>query len=191
MKVVLVHGFLNRGGILRKLAQHLEREGHTCYLPSLKPCDARCGLPTLADQLQHFIAAELPTGERFALVGFSMGAIIGRYYLQELGGGERTSVFVSIAGPHQGTWSAYLYPGEGVRQLRYQGEFIRQLERSNHRIARLPKVSYWTPFDLMIRPVASTRWAEGEVVRIPSLLHSLLVFDPRLFRDLARRLAAL
>ncbi|PTY05750.1 lipase [Opitutaceae bacterium EW11] len=191
VNVVLVHGFLNRGSILRRLADHLRAEGHVCFVPSLKPCDARCGLPKLAEELDRYIRASVPDGTRFALVGFSMGALICRYYLQEMAGVGRVNAFFSIAGPHTGTLSAFLYPGIGVRQMRPGSAFLRQLELGTDRLAGLPLVCYWTPFDLMIRPVSSTRWPRAEHVRILTPLHSLLVFSPTLLRDVARRIAAL
>jgi triacylglycerol lipase len=189
MNIVLVHGFLNRGGILRRLAAHLTSAGHTCFVPTLKPCDARCGLPVLADQLGQFINESLPTGSHFAIVGFSMGALVVRYYLQELGGYQRTDAFFSICGPHRGTLSAYVYPSKGVHQLRPRSEFLSRLDQTADRLADIPTTCYWTPFDLMVRPISSARWSRAEHVRIPALSHSLMVFDRRLYRDIERRLS--
>ena len=191
MHVVLVHGFLNRGGILRNLAAHLTRAGHICYTPSLKPCDARWGLPALAEALKSYVSQQLPPDSRFALVGFSMGAIVSRYYLQELNGADRVLAFFSIAGPHQGTLSAHLYPSLGVRQLRRGSDFLLRLDSSAYQVEHLPITCYWTPYDIMIRPLASTRWNAGESVRIPALQHSLLVFDKRLHSDIEHRLSNL
>ncbi len=189
MNVVLVHGFLNRGGILRRLAAHLTSAGHTCFVPTLKPCDARCGLPALAAQLDRFIKESLPNASHFAIVGFSMGALVVRYYLQELGGYQRADAFFSICGPHMGTLSAYVYPSKGVYQLRPRSEFLSGLDQTAERLAHIPTICYWTPFDLMVRPISSARWSLAEHVRIPALIHSLMVFDRRLYRDIEQRLS--
>ena len=188
MKVVLVHGFLDSGRIMRTLARHLDGDGHHCLVPSLRPNDGRDGLPAMARQLQQFLDGELAEGERFALVGFSMGTLISRYYLQELDGHRRVETFFSISGPHDGTWTAYLYPGEGVRQMRPGSSFLRDLNASAHRLESLPVTCYWTPFDLMIVPAASCRWSRGEEVLVPSLLHRWMVSDSRLLKDLSERL---
>jgi triacylglycerol lipase len=188
MNVVLVHGFLNRGGILRGLANHLASAGHVCFTPSLKPCDARCGLPILAEQLDRYIRAALPGHSRFALVGFSMGALVSRYYLQELGGRSRADAFFSIGGPHAGTVNAYLYPGKGVFQMRPRSEFLARLDRTADRLNGMPIACYWSPYDAMIRPLSSAKWEKAEHIRVPSLMHSLMVFDRRLYKDLERRL---
>lgn len=189
MNIVLVHGFLNSGGILLRLAAHLTAAGHTCFIPTLKPCDARCGLPVLADQLGRFIDETLPAGSHFAIVGFSMGALVVRYYLQELGGYRRSEAFFSICGPHAGTMSAYLYPSEGVSQMQPRSKLLAQLDQTADRLDGIPVTCYWTPFDLMIRPISSARWARAELVRIPALIHSMILFDRRLYRDIERRLS--
>ncbi|KAB2638790.1 MAG: alpha/beta fold hydrolase [Verrucomicrobia bacterium] len=189
MNLVLVHGFLNRGGILASLAAHLTSAGHCCFTPSLKPCDARGGLEALARELKSYIHTTLPENSRFAIVGFSMGALISRYYLQELGGRERVAAYFSIGGPHAGTVNAYLYPSKGARQMRPRSEFLAQMDRTTDRLSGIPITCYWSPFDLMIRPLSSARWPIAQQVRIPSLVHSLLVFDRRLHQDIERRLA--
>ncbi len=188
MKVILVHGFRDSGRIMGSLARHLADDGHLCLVPSLKPSDGRDGLPSMARQLQGFLEAELEEGERFVLVGFSMGTLISRYYLQELNGHRRVKAFFSISGPHAGTWTAYLYPGEGVRQMRPGSSFLRSLDNSSHRLQSLPVTCYWTPFDMMIIPAASCRWSRGEEVCIPSLVHRWMVSDRRLLNDLSERL---
>ncbi len=188
MKVVLVHGFLDSGRVMESMANHLSGDGHHCLVPSLKPSDGRDGLPAMARQLQDFLEGELEEGERFALVGFSMGTLITRYYLQELDGHRRVNAFFSISGPHDGTWTAYLYPGEGVRQMRPGSSFVRSLDASVHRLESLSVTCYWTPFDLMIIPADSCRWNRGDEVRIPSLIHRWMVSDRRLLNDLSDRL---
>jgi len=173
---------------MRRLAARLEAEGYICHAPSLRPCDARRGLAQLGRALAEYVEQVVPAGERFAIVGFSMGAIVSRYYMQEVGGAKRVVAFFSVAGPHSGTRSAYFYPG-GIRQLRPRSKFLRELEVTADRLGDLPITCYWTPYDLMIRPLSSTRWNRGEHVRIPALQHSLLVMDSRLHSDIVRRLS--
>ena len=189
MKVLLVHGFLDSGRILGSLAPHLAKKGHECLVPALKPCDGRDGLPRMARQLRRLLEGELDDWERFAIVGFSMGALISRYYLQELDGCRKTDAFFSISGPHAGTWTAYLYPGVGVRQMRPRSRFLNELEASSHRLGELPVTCYWTPFDLMILPAKSCRWQQGEEVCIPAWIHRWMLSDRRLHNDITRRLS--
>lgn len=189
MNVVLVHGLLDRASIMRGVARRLTAAGHTCYSPTLTPSDARTGLVALAAQLEHFIATELPAGARLTLVGFSMGALVCRYYLQELGGAARTEMFFSLAGPHAGTLTAYLYPGQGAREMRPDSGFLRRLNENAEQLARLPTVCYWSPLDFIVIPGRSARMARAQNVRLMFSFHPLLVFDQRICRDIEHRLA--
>ena len=191
MDVVLVHGFLNRGGIMKGIARGLERRGHRCHLPSLSPCDGRGGLARLAEQLSAVIRRQTHPEQPIAVIGFSMGALVARYYLQELEGHGRTRAFFSICGPHAGTRSARFYFSQAAVEMRPGSAFLRRLDDGACRLAGLAITSYWTPHDLMIRPVTSCQWPAGEIVRIPSLLHSLMPFNTELRDDIARRLEAL
>lgn len=190
MNVVLVHGFLDRAGIMSGLARHLTASGHTCTAPSLSPCDARAGLVPLAHQLDLSIQESLPKDARFALVGFSMGALLCRYYVQELGGNRRVEAFMSIAAPHAGTLTAYLYPGQGCREMRPGSRFLRNLELTADRLADIPTTCYWSPVDPVILPTGSARLKGASQVSVFSPFHPLITFDRRIYRDVERRLRA-
>lgn len=188
MNVVLVHGIFDNEASMGPLARFLISAGHHCVAPSLTPNDGRSGLPALAAQLAEFLRKSFLPHSRFAVVGFSMGAMVSRHYLQELGGHSRAIAYFSICGPHAGTLTAYLYPSEGARQLRPLSDFLVRLDSTRERLANIPTTCYWTPFDLMVIPVKSARWSMGDAVRIPALLHPLMLTDRRLFHDLASRL---
>lgn len=190
MNVVLVHGFLNKPSIMRGLSKALSDEGHVCHAPSLSPRDGRNGIGELSGQLGEYIRRTIPRDEEFAIVGFSMGALVARHCIQEGEGHGRLRAFFSIAGPHQGTYSAFLFPGRGAREMRWKSGFLQGLNARSARLDRVPTVSYWTPFDVTIRPISSAKLAFGETVRVPAPFHSLMLFDRRLHIDIARRLAA-
>src|SRR5579862_9754859 len=108
MHVVMVHGFLNSGRLFGPLRRRLEASGHLCLAPTLHPRDGRSGIPDLAGKLAAIIASGVPAQAPLAVIGFSMGALVARYYLQILGGSRRTRAFLSIAGPYRGSLNAYL-----------------------------------------------------------------------------------
>jgi triacylglycerol lipase len=192
MNVVLVHGFLDRGGIFRRMARRLTERGHTCYLPSLRPSDARKGLPDLAEKLAAYLAAEVdPVRNPTALVGFSMGSIISRYYLQEMGGIETTRAFFAISGPHRGTWNAVLYPSKGAWQMRPGSPLLKQLAASADLLKRIPTYSYWTPFDVMILPPTSCCLPGSEQLRVWTPIHALMPSSRRIADHIGEELAKL
>jgi triacylglycerol lipase len=189
MNLVLVHGFLDSARIMSGLARYLSNAGHSCFSPPLKPSDARSGLSALSDQLERFVADSLPLDARFALIGYSMGALVCRHYLQERGSRRRVEAFYSLAGPHAGTVAAFLYPGQGAREMRPKSAFMRRLDEGAESLSNLPIVCYWSPIDPLVVPASSARMRGAEHVRIPLGFHPLLTLDRRIHRDIARRLA--
>jgi triacylglycerol lipase len=173
MNIVLVHGFLDTGRVFRRLSQRLTEAGHVCSAPTLRPTDGRFGLPDLAEKLARHIQTTIEPGEPTAIVGFSMGAIVARYYLQHLDGAKSARALFAISGPHRGAWTAYLYPGLGTRQMRPGSELLRSLDESAQVLNGLPVYCYWTPLDVMVPARRSTLdFAVGRRVLAP--LHSLM-----------------
>jgi triacylglycerol lipase len=191
MNVVMVHGFGDTGRLFRTLWRNLEARGHFCHSPTLYPRDGGLGLPDLSAKLASFIGANVPRGAPVALVGFSMGALVARHYLQALGGSRSTKAFFSIAGPHAGTLNAYLHPGAGVRQMRPGSRFLSDLDAGADALAGLHTYTYRTPFDLMVVPSSRSRIpsAPERVVWCP--LHSMLPSDPAVIDHIAGELEKL
>ncbi len=191
MNVVLVHGFGDTGRLFRRLWRHLEARGHLCHAPTFHPRDGGLGLEDLSGKLAWFIRANVARGAPVALVGFSMGAIVARHYLQARGGARSTRVFFSIAGPHRGTLSAYFHGGAGVRQMRPGSTFLRDLDAGAGALRGLPVFTYRTPLDLMVVPSRSARIAAASERVLWCPLHSLLPGHRPLMAHVAGELARL
>jgi len=187
----MIHGFGNTGRIFGPLCRVLAAQGHRCFAPTLYPRDGRSGIPDLAAKLETFIGQTRPAGAPFALVGFSMGALVARHYLQAMGGARRAKAFFSIAGPYRGTLNAYLYPGIGTRQMRPGSAFLDRMRDGAAALHGLPVFTYRTPFDLMILPSTDARIPSAKNLALWCPLHSLLPYDPRLGEHLAGELAKL
>ena len=184
MKIVLVHGLLNTGKIFFLMKRILEKRGLECFAPDLKPIDARYGLEDLSKKLKDKINSQLGEAGKFILIGFSMGGIVARYYLQYLGGASQVDYFFSISTPHHGSKLAYLYPGKGMKQLRSNSSFINKLEENESILKDIKLFSYWTPLDLIIIPSSSSRWEIAENKKFFSLLHLLMVFNKKVVSDI-------
>ena len=187
-RVVLVHGFLETGHNFRQLRQRLQRRGFECLVPRLRPCDGRGGLEPLAGGLKRDIDAAFGPHEAISLVGFSMGGLVSRHYLQELGGATRCRQFITVSSPHNGTHTAWLYPSMGARQMRPGSDFLQELAHGEHRLGGMPVVSYRTPLDLMILPATSSHWQLAENLSFPVALHPQMLHAPRVLEDIERRL---
>jgi len=104
--VLLVHGIWKSGASFHRMARALTARGLDAHTLDLKPNDGSAPLEDLAAQIAAFAADRFPGP--FDLVGFSMGGVVSRYYLQRLGGAERVRRFVTIPSPHHGTMTALL-----------------------------------------------------------------------------------
>ena len=185
MNVAMAHGFLNTGRQFGPLCRKLEARGHTCLAPTLHPRDGRTGIPDLAEKFASLIDREVPEGAPLALVGFSMGALVARYYLQLLGGARPVKAFFSIAGPYRGSRNAYLYPGLGTRQMRPGSPLLRRLDETSDRLSAIAVFTYRTPFDLMIVPSTACQIPSAKNVTVWCPLHTLLPRDRRLIDEIA------
>lgn len=187
-RAVLVHGFIETGNSFNPLKRRLEQRGFQCIVPKLRPSDGRGGLEKIAQGLKRDIdAAYGPDGE-IDMVGFSMGGLVSRYYLQELGGAKRCRNLITVASPHHGTRTAWLYPSKGAIQMRPGSEFLSSLQASEPELGRIPVVSYRTRLDLVILPSTNSIWERAENVEHPSLLHPFLLTNPVVMRDIENRL---
>jgi triacylglycerol lipase len=186
---VLVHGIFENGSSFRQMKARLEKRGIQVLVPRLKPADGRGGLDQIAAGLKQDIDAAFGPKQRIALIGFSMGGIVSRHYLQELGGASRCDTFITISSPHHGTKTAWLYPTKGAEQMRPGSEFLTNLAKSQHRLGKIPVISYHTPLDLMILPANSSVWDRAENLSFNVALHPMMLVSNKVLTDIEHRLA--
>lgn len=188
--VLLVHGIWKSGRAFRSMERYLTARGFTVFTIDLIPNDGSAPIESLAEQVRAFIDARLPAGAPLDLVGFSMGGVVSRYYLQQLGGLDRVRRFVSISAPHHGTLTAYLRRLAGAVQMRPGSAFLRALDEGVHALDRADVTSMWTPLDLMILPPDSSRLPVGREILVAAPLHALMLHDPRSLRAVAEALSS-
>lgn len=76
---------------------------------------------------------------RISIIGYSKGGLIGRYYINCLGGNKRVHTLVTLATPHQGNPWVLLphlfgvgFLSKGLRQMLPRSPFIKKLNRQPH-----------------------------------------------------------
>jgi triacylglycerol lipase len=177
--VVLIHGIWDTFRTLRKMETRMREAGFEPVVVTLTPNGGERPLDELGAQVHRQIHKRIPDGERFSIVGFSMGGLVARSYLRQFGEPDRVATFVSIASPHRGTWLAWLDAGPGVRDMRPGSAFLTAVDADAARFSNVRWITIRTPLDLMILPSSSSvlPWAENHVV--PVLMHPLLVLDRR------------
>lgn len=185
---VLVHGIFEDGTKFKKMKARLESLGIECYCPKLLYQDGTGGLDFLAEHLKNDIDREFGPKRKIIVIGFSMGGLVTRHYVQNLGGANRCATFITISSPHNGTTAAWTYSSEGVRQMRRDSDFLANLRNTENRLGDLPVVSYRTPMDLIILPATSSVWDRAENVEVPVALHPLMLQSEKVIGDIERRL---
>lgn len=184
--LLLIHGIDDTAEIFHPLKTYLRDRGwDDVHTLDLQPNNGDTGLDRLAAQVQEYVDQQLSTAAQIDLVGFSMGGIVGRYYLQRLGGLQRVRRFVTLSSPHNGTWTGYLRTNPGTKQMRPNSGFLKDLNSTMDDLKQVEFTSIWTPFDLMIVPPNSSQLPVGTMVQLPVLAHPLMVRDARSLMMLA------
>jgi triacylglycerol esterase/lipase EstA (alpha/beta hydrolase family) len=181
--IVVVHGIWDNERSVGPLVRGLEKHGHRhVHALSLTPAWGMAPIEELAAQLARFVSA-LKTkldAKAVDVVGFSMGALVTRTYLQLLAGDAHVRTFISISGPHRGTLTAYALPLPGVRQMRPGSALLAQLGTDISHLRNVAVHCVYTPFDALIVPSESSI-LEGarSVHKLPVLVHKLMLYDAR------------
>ena len=177
--ILLVHGLMDTSYKMRKIASHLRGLGWQVFDIDLTPNNGAARLEILAGQVADLIDRTFDPQQSIDLLGFSMGGLVTRYYIQRLGGIDRVQRFITISTPHNGTIAAHFSIQPGCIQMRPEHEFMQDLNRDVDRLKYLNFTSLWTPFDLIILPPSSSQLGIGTEKTIPALTHPLMVSDSR------------
>jgi triacylglycerol lipase len=177
--ILLVHGLTDTSHKMRKIASHLRGLGWKVYDINLTPNTGDAKLEVLAQQVADLVDRIFPPDQPIDLLGFSMGGLVSRYYIQRLGGIDRVQRFITISSPHNGTVAAYFTTRPGCIQMRPNHRFIEDLNGDLDMLDQISVTSIWTPFDLMIVPPRSSQLGIGTDIRLPVLSHVQMVFDRR------------
>jgi triacylglycerol lipase len=195
--VFLVHGLMDTSYKMRKIASYLRGLGWEVFDIDLLTNDGTTRLEILARQLAVEIDRTFGSdshSERLCqrsidLLGFSMGGLVSRYYLQRLGGMQRVQRFITISTPHNGTIAANFSMRSGCMQMRPNSAFMQDLSSDVDRLKELNFTSLWTPFDLIILPPSSSQLGIGTERSIPVLAHPLMVSDRRVLAAIVEALS--
>jgi triacylglycerol lipase len=100
--IVLVHGFMDKGGAFIGLEDDLRADGHVVErvsLPPIAPVAVRA--EALAEQVDAILA--MHGAAKVNLIGHSMGGLDSRYLVHHLGYADKVASVTTIATPHRGS----------------------------------------------------------------------------------------
>jgi triacylglycerol lipase len=187
--ILLIHGITDTSDKMRKIASYLDDRGWPVQTIDLTPNNGDSRLEILAEQVADLISRTFAPHQPIDIVGFSMGGLVARYYIQRLGGIDRVQRFITLSTPHRGTMAAYFSERPGCVQMRPDSKFVRDLNRDAHVLNQLNFTSIWTPFDLIILPPSSSQLGIGTEIMFPVAAHPLMVFDRRCLEALSNALS--
>ncbi len=176
--VILVHGINDTINVFDTMSAYLTQLGWSVYRLNLVPNNGDLGLDKLAGQVAEYIEANFSHQQPLDLIGFSMGGIVTRYYLQRLGGIKRVQHYISISAPNHGTVIAQLSQRPGCIQMCPHSSLLQDLNRDGEEMLReINFTTIWTPFDLMIVPAKSSLMPVGKQIKLNIFLHPWMLWD--------------
>lgn len=176
--VLFVHGFLAAGPVFDPMRARVEHD----LGPGVGTVDFTYGpsreFEEIADDLRDRIELLAGRTDRVSIVCHSLGGLLSRWCLQELGAAAVVDRVVLMATPHAGTRSARLAFGPLGEVLRPGSRVIHRLAARRHAAGNVRHVAIVAGSDMMITPPASAAAIEdAEVFWFHELGHNELLFD--------------
>jgi pimeloyl-ACP methyl ester carboxylesterase len=182
--IVLVHGYLANRSTLLPVQAYLRWRGFRQVIAFnyASGLGVERGALALRDYLRRHVR-----GGRIDLVCHSLGGLVARVYLQELGGARRVDRCITLGTPHSGTYNSYWVPSRIGRELRPDSSLLARLRKSQEQAQRVRFLSIVAGSDNLVVPRVFA--AHEEVERVPDVGHVGMLFSPSVLRRVADRLA--
>ena len=176
--IILIHGLWNNSSIFSSITSKLDDIGIEYFAPTLKHSFGMTSIIDLTNTLNKLIIDKYGLEKELDVLGFSMGGIIGRYWIQKFNGYQRTRRFISIGSPHKGTLLAQLipkYPFRGISQMKINSRFLRELDKNDSFLEDIECINFFTYWDLMVFPGWWTNLNLGKKISVKIYKHRNLV----------------
>ena len=179
--LVLVHGLFDSPRLFDTLRRRLAGRRSPLLVPHLPHALGSVPLDDLAALLGSHIEAAFGVEQPVDLMGFSMGGVIGRTWIQLRGGYRRTRRFTSVASPQQGTLAAQVWPSwplAGIADMKPGSDLLRRLAADAHRLEAIECCSFYCPTDLTVFPGWQAVLPVGSCYPLPVFWHNRLMAEP-------------
>jgi triacylglycerol lipase len=189
--LVLIHGLWDTPRVFHSLLRELDHRRDPLLLPHLPHGLGSRPLLELAQRLDEAIQARFGPERPIDLLGFSMGGVIARSWIQLLGGARRTRRFISVGSPHQGTLAAVPWPRlllAGVADMKPGSSLLERLNADLDPLRRIECCSFYTPTDLTVFPGWLGVLPVGRCQLLPVLRHDRLLKAPQSLKPLLSEL---
>ncbi len=175
--VVFVHGYLCNPSVFLPMAAYMRYRGIRQVLPFGYP--STHGVERGAIALKAFLRDHVRGGE-IDLVCHSLGGLVARSYLQELGGARRVDRCITLGTPHYGTYNAYWLDTRVGREMRPGSPLLERLRASRAASEDVRFTSIIGGSDNLVIPRVFAR--HEEEICVPDLGHMAMLFSPTVWR---------
>ena len=182
--VVFVHGIFASAGVFRPMRRALSLNSKLKFASFTHAPGV--GVKRIAGRLAELLD-ELPSGVRVHIIGHSLGGIVARWYVQELGGHARATQTISLASPFGGAALAAAFPFSVGADLREGSSLLEAIRRGATRVT-VPHTSIAGENDRVVFPPAKAHLGTGDVVVMPGRGHNELLFDHEVAKIVGRKL---
>jgi len=186
-----VHGLLDSPRVFNALKQRLGEQRQPLLIPDLPLRLGLTPVPEAAELLGSHIEAAFGLEQPVDLLGFSIGGVIARTWIQLLGGHHRTRRFISVGSPQQGTLTAQPWPGRllaGIADLKWGSPLLEQLNGNLDTLAGVECCSFYSAIDLAVLPGWRAVLPVGRTQVLPVWAHPQLLRAPQSVQLLAAEL---
>ncbi|MBX3190282.1 MAG: alpha/beta fold hydrolase [Labilithrix sp.] len=185
--VVFIHGFFASAGVFRPMRRHLQN-GTGAKVASFTHAPG-VGVERIARSLAKIVERIGPV-TRVHLVGHSLGGLVARWYVQELGGHARVAQTISLGSPFGGTELARPFRFLVGADLHRTSPLLARLRARAHE-HDVPHTSLVGEADSMVVPGESAVFPRGDVVVLPGRGHNSLLFDAESITHVVERVRKL
>jgi triacylglycerol lipase len=179
--LVLVHGLFDTPRLFDSLRRRLAGRRSPLLVPHLPHGLGSVPLEDLAALLGSHIEAAFGPDQAVDLMGFSMGGVIGRVWIQLEGGHRRTRRFTSVASPQRGTLAAVPWPRwplAGIADMKPGSDLLRRLASQPEPLRQIECCSFYCPTDLTVFPGWEAVLPVGPRFPLPVWWHNRLMAEP-------------
>jgi pimeloyl-ACP methyl ester carboxylesterase len=176
--LILCHGYMTNRSSLLWLARQFEKSGRrNIIIPNFLPASA--SITDFAKQLGNIVqlARERAGVDKVDVLGHSMGGLVVRYYVEQLGGDAFVDTAVTLGAPHKGTKTAVFGLFDTARQFLPTAAFIKDLKVARP-VQDVKMISIWSEFDNIVLPPENALLPQPyENVMVKNVGHVALLFS--------------
>lgn len=186
-----MHGLLDSPAIFNALKRCLGNQRQPLLIPELPLRFGLTPISEAAELLGSHIEAAFGLEQPIDLLGFSIGGVIARTWIQLLGGQRRTRRFTSVGSPQQGTLTAQPWPGRllaGIADLKSGSPLLTELNGNLDALAGIDCCSFYSTIDLAVLPGWRAVLPVGRTQMLPVWAHPQLLRAPKSVQLLAQEL---